>query len=273
MAEKSRGDTPEKQKECFVIMPISDPEGYPKGHFKEVYSELIRPSVEEAGFNCTRADEVVSSNLIHLDVVMRVVNADLCICDLSSRNPNVLFEYGIRQAFDRPTVLIKDNITDRIFDISNFRDIEYDQTLRIGNILSARSLIKSAIEATMKGGTDDGQVFSLVKLLGLTQAAKLPAEGIDRETAQYQIIGKRLEAMQDMIQRLEMRTRNERNYSLSSRRRLEPVVRLVPDGSAIIELGDQELKFDDYPSLEKSVIFERLSKEAVSKLQGHLLPF
>ena len=51
----------EDQKECFVIMPISDAEGYDKGHFTRVYYDIIKPAVESAGHKPIRADEVVSS--------------------------------------------------------------------------------------------------------------------------------------------------------------------------------------------------------------------
>ena len=39
-------------KKCFVIMPISDADGYDKGHFNRVYEYLIKPACEEAGFDC-----------------------------------------------------------------------------------------------------------------------------------------------------------------------------------------------------------------------------
>ena len=35
----------EDKKECFVIMPISDAEGYDKGHFTRVYEHLVKPAV------------------------------------------------------------------------------------------------------------------------------------------------------------------------------------------------------------------------------------
>lgn len=273
MAEKSADSKLVGEKDCFVIMPISDPEGYTKGHFLEVYSELIRPAVENAGFKCTRADDVISSNLIHLDVVTRVVNADLCICDLSTRNPNVLFEYGIRQAFDRPTVLIKDNITERIFDVSNFRDIEYDHTLRIKNILSARNAITAAINATVNGNSDDGQVFSLVKLMGLTQAARLPAEGLDKETAQYQIIGKRLEALQDMVQRLEMRMRQPDSDIDIGWDRSSNGLQLYDDGSARVFFNGRTHRFKDLPSFQRSPLSKQLPTEMMQRLKDHLIPF
>ena len=34
---------------CFVIMPISDTDDYPSGHFNRVYLHLLRPAIEKAG--------------------------------------------------------------------------------------------------------------------------------------------------------------------------------------------------------------------------------
>ena len=46
----------EYKKKCFVIMPISDAEGYDKGHFTRVYEHLIKPAVIEAGFEPVERD-------------------------------------------------------------------------------------------------------------------------------------------------------------------------------------------------------------------------
>ncbi len=44
--------------DCFVIMPIADPDGYEKGHFKKVYEDLFKVACDKSGFNAIRADEV-----------------------------------------------------------------------------------------------------------------------------------------------------------------------------------------------------------------------
>lgn len=196
MTEKTAPDKPANikapRKTCFVIMPISDVEGYPPGHFKEVYDQLILPSVIEAGYECHLATTTSSAHMIQLEVVTKVATADLCICDLSNSNPNVLFEYGLRQAFDKPTVLLKDDKTRRIFDLSGFRDIEYDHTLRISNILKTRSDILKAIKDTTEGATDASQIFSLVKLMRLTKAS-IPAGDMKPETAQFELLSRKIE--------------------------------------------------------------------------------
>jgi hypothetical protein len=196
-----KNDKQEENNECFIVMPISNVEGYPNGHFKEVYEDLIKPAVVEAGYEPIRADDVSSSNLIQLDVVSKVINAKMCICDLSTKNPNVLFEYGIRQAFDKPTVLIKDDITDRIFDLSGFRDIEYDHTLRAGNVQKSQKQIKKSINSTIQAHEEGGDVFSLVKLLTLTQAATLPDQKIDPDSAQFNLLYQKIESLADLVRR------------------------------------------------------------------------
>ena len=98
----------EDKKKCFVIMPISDAEGYDKGHFTRVYEHLIKPAVIEAGFEPVRADDTSKANFIVMDILQQILACDMAICDLSSRNPNVFYELGVRQSFNKRTVLICD---------------------------------------------------------------------------------------------------------------------------------------------------------------------
>lgn len=161
-------------KECFIIMPIADTDGYSPGHFKHVYENIIYPSCEIAGYQAIRADEVKATNLIHLDILKKLIDAPLAICDLSSRNPNVLFELGIRQAFDRPVVLIQEAGTPRIFDIAPLRYLEYSKEMRYHDVLRIQKELKEAIEATVAADGESGNINSIVKLLALNASAKIP---------------------------------------------------------------------------------------------------
>jgi hypothetical protein len=118
-------------KKCFVIMPISDNTDYPAGHFTRVYEHIIKPACAIAEFEPVRADDIQSTNFIVLDIIKNILESEMAICDLSSKNPNVLYELGIRQAFNYPVTFTKDIKTKRIFDIQGFRDITYDESLRI----------------------------------------------------------------------------------------------------------------------------------------------
>ncbi len=157
-----------REKICFIIMPISDVEGYDIGHFKRVYEYIIKPACLNAGFTPVRADDVKKTNVIVINILQKLLNSEMAVCDLSGRNPNVLYELGIRQAFDLPVSFIKDDITTRIFDIQGFRDIEYNSSLRIDEVNDAIEKLTLNIVETFKSKGQD--VNSIVELLGISKA-------------------------------------------------------------------------------------------------------
>lgn len=159
-------------KRCFVIMPISDVDGYPKGHFDRVYKHIIEPACRQVGYEPIRADETSKTNVIIEDILKNILASDMAICDLSARNPNVFYELGFRQAFNKKTVLMKDEKTNRPFDISAIRSLEYQSSLRI-------DLVNEAIEKLAKALTEteamtEEETNSLLKLLAIDGPAKLP---------------------------------------------------------------------------------------------------
>ena len=180
-------------KACFIIMPISDVDGYEPGHFKRVYDYIIKPACTAAGYTPLRADDVQSTNYIVIDILKRIITAEMVICDLSSRNANVLYELGLRHAFNLPVTLIKDSITTRVFDIQGLRDIEYDASLRIDSVESAKSLLETTLKNTSKLKKED--VNSIVQLLGITSAT-LPNVEITPDT------GLLLKAINDLGERI-----------------------------------------------------------------------
>jgi hypothetical protein len=82
-----------------------------------------------AGFSVSTANRE-GSDVIQSTIVNRLLDDDLVIADLTEHNPNVLFELGMRMAFDKPTVLIKAKGTRAIFDVDNMlRVFEYEPSL------------------------------------------------------------------------------------------------------------------------------------------------
>lgn len=143
----SDGDQSAKA-DCFVIMPISDPDGYEQGHFGQVFDDLFTPACERAGYRAIRADQVRQTNLIHLDVLQKLIESPMALCDLSNSNPNVMFELGLRQAFDKPVVLVQEIGTPPIFDITPLRYTEYRRDMLYRQVIEDQEKIARAIYAT-----------------------------------------------------------------------------------------------------------------------------
>jgi hypothetical protein len=210
---------------CFIIMPISDPDSYEKGHFKRVYENIFKPACALAGYKAVRADDVVNANLIHLDILRKILESPMAICDLSTRNPNVMFELGLRQAFDKPVVLVQEIGTPPIFDISPLRYTEYHREHIYESVLEDQKKIAEVIRETAKSGAND--VNSIVRLLSLTQPAQLAqiSEG-ERESGLLQTILAELNFLKTEIKRDQFErqktfrnTVNAKSYALETAER------------------------------------------------------
>lgn len=115
---------------AFVAMPFSEKtSNYPKGYFDEVLKHLITPAAVKANFNAKTAKKA-GSEVIQSTIVNDLDSADLVIVDLTEHNPNVLFELGMRIAFNKPVCLIRAKGTAPIFDIDHMlRVYDYNPCL------------------------------------------------------------------------------------------------------------------------------------------------
>lgn len=171
---ESNDKSPEKQKSCFIIMPIADHSEYEKGHFDRVYEYLIKPACIKAGFIPVRADDSKASHMIMFDILKKIMECDMAICDLSSKNANVFYELGLRQAFNKKTILITDGRDKAPFDIAGFRYVPYSPSLRVDSVKIEINLIAEMLTETENMSEDD--VNSIVKLLKIKPAHIEPVE-------------------------------------------------------------------------------------------------
>ncbi len=162
----------EEKNTCFVIMPISDVDGYDPGHFTRVYEHLIKPACEQAGFKPERADETPRTDVIMAGILKKIIACDIAICDLSSRNANVFYELGLRHAFNKKTVLIKDYKTPMPFDISGIRTLTYNENLRIDEVQKIIPEIARYLKET--NDTDEKEANSMLQMLSIEEPATLP---------------------------------------------------------------------------------------------------
>lgn len=184
--------------DCFIIMPIADHPDYKQGHFKRVYEDIFKPACKAAGYNPVRADDVAQTNLIHLDILQKLLESPMAICDLSTRNPNVLFELGLRQAFDKPTILVQEVGTPQIFDINLFRYTQYRNGLDYRDVLADQKSIQKVLEDTKIAVQEKRSVNSIIKLLSITEA-KLHDPSNFSETEYFNILINEISSIKSQI--------------------------------------------------------------------------
>lgn len=167
-------------KECFIIMPITTPKSLipiyrdDPDHFAHVLEELFIPAVQEAGFRAT-PPIVKGSDVIHSNIIHAIERADLVLCDLSSLNPNVLFEMGVRTALNKPLCLVKDDLLgDLPFDPGIVQCLEYDSSLASWVIKQEIAKLKQHIAETVDQSAGENPLW---KTFGLMQRAQKPPSG------------------------------------------------------------------------------------------------
>jgi len=186
-------------------MPLSEPEGYNSGHFARVFQDIFVPACEKAGYRAVRGSDVRATNLIHLDILQKLLHAPMALVDLSSRNPNVLFELGLRQAFDKPVVLVQEVGTPRIFDIAPLRYTEYRSSRIYDEVLADQVEVSRALQATRDASMKGSGINSIVKILALTQPASLPEISDANRDPVLQLIRAELSELRIELRRVPIR--------------------------------------------------------------------
>lgn len=140
---------------CGIIMPIAAiGSEYPEQHWIDIRS-IINRSIEKAGFTPRMVSESDDATIIHKSIIQNIYNDPIIVCDVSGKNANVMFELGMRLAFNKPVVIIKDDITGYSFDTANIEHIGYRKDLRFNTIESFINSLAQKIKATYEKSLSD----------------------------------------------------------------------------------------------------------------------
>lgn len=105
---------------CFVMMPFGR-------ESESIYWNLIKPAAENVGLTPLRADQISTSGQIIEQIRAATRESRVCIADVSTANPNVLYELGLAEALGKPILLIAKTGSQPPFDIAGRRYIGYDE--------------------------------------------------------------------------------------------------------------------------------------------------
>jgi len=93
---------------CFVLIPFGikkDPVTSAEINFDFIYQQAIKPAIGAAEMEPVRADEERIGGIIHKPMFERLLLCDFAIADLTTGNPNVYYELGVRHAARPMTTL------------------------------------------------------------------------------------------------------------------------------------------------------------------------
>lgn len=200
---------PEK-KICGIVMPISSLDGCNESHWSDVL-EIITEAIESAGFEGNLVSNADDVGIIQKRIIQNLYENPVVVCDVSGKNPNVMFELGMRLAFDKPTIIIKDDKTSYSFDTSPIEHIEYPRDLRFSRIVDFKTKLAEKIKATFDRSTTDPSYTTFLKHFGEFKVAKIDK----KEVSSQEFILDELKSIKLGMRRLERHQSGKENSSWS----------------------------------------------------------
>jgi hypothetical protein len=82
-------------------MPFSEPWS------KDVYEQMLKPAIEEAGLEYVRGDTSVRVGDLTSNIWNDILVAGLVVADVSALNANVFYELGLTHALGKDTFILK----------------------------------------------------------------------------------------------------------------------------------------------------------------------
>ncbi|AGC77991.1 ATP-dependent RNA helicase [Nonlabens dokdonensis DSW-6] len=146
-------------------MPISAIDGLSSEHWKDVLS-IITDAVSMSDFDANLVSNGSDVGVIQKRIIQNLYKNPIVVCDVSAKNPNVMFELGLRLAFDKPTIIIKDDKTNYSFDTSPIEHLEYPRDLRFNEIVKFKKELSQKIIATHTASQENPNYTTFLKHFG-----------------------------------------------------------------------------------------------------------
>lgn len=194
---------------CGIVMPISALDDCTESHWADVLS-ILNESVELAGFKPNLVSNSDDVGVIQKRIIQNLYDNPIVVCDVSGRNANVMFELGMRLAFDKPTIIVKDEKTPFSFDTSPIEHISYPRDLRFSQIVEFKKRLSDKIRSTFEKSKSDSDYTPFLKHFGQFKVSSLE----QKEVSSSEYIMEELRDLRRLLMRRDMRV--ERNHRFTS---------------------------------------------------------
>src|SRR5689334_21298900 len=169
-----------RRPKCGIIMPISAIDGLSETHWLEV-SNILSAAIEEAGFEADLVSTAEEVGIIQKTIIQNLYENPIVVCDVSGKNPNVMFELGMRLAFDKPTIIVKDDATSYTFDTAPIEHLEYPRDLRFGKIVEFKTTLAAKLRGTLDKAKIDPTHSTFLKHFGQFAVTRIETTEVSKE--------------------------------------------------------------------------------------------
>lgn len=183
---------------CFCIQPFDD------GPFDKRYDDTFKPAIEKAGLQSYRVDRDPSVSVPIEEIENGIKNADICLAEITTNNPNVWYELGFSLAVPKSVVLVcSEERKDKFpFDIqhrsiikykseslSDFEQLKYNITEKVIAVLKKEAELVFINRTSPIADTEGLSQHEMVALVTIMQNSFASDEAVSTWTIQRDMNG------------------------------------------------------------------------------------
>ncbi|PEC29076.1 hypothetical protein [Bacillus thuringiensis] len=199
-------DNPNKDKTCFIITPIGDDQSEIRRAADGVIDAVITPELLKIGFseeNIKVAHRMANPGSINQQVIECILESDLAIANLTTLNPNVMYELAIRHAVRKPVIQLIQKGTKKLpFDIIEERTIFYEDDM--SGVMELSKDLGAMLPFALEDKEPDNPIYRVAK-----QKEIMKKITTNEEPMQYII--EQMNSIQSQVSKLAPLVNNNKN--------------------------------------------------------------
>lgn len=199
-------DNPNENKTCFIITPIGDDQSDIRRAADGVIDAVITPELLKIGFseeNIKVAHRMANPGSINQQVIECILESDLAIANLTTLNPNVMYELAIRHAVRKPVIQLIQKGTKKLpFDIIEERTIFYEDDM--SGVMELSKDLGAMLPFALEDKEPDNPIYRVAK-----QKEIMKKITTNEEPMQYII--EQMNSIQSQVSKLAPLVNNNKN--------------------------------------------------------------
>jgi hypothetical protein len=181
------------KKRCFVATPIGDPSSLERRATDGLLQSVVRPTLEELGYQVAAAHEIPTPGSITRQIIERLLNDDLVIANLTGLNPNVMYELAVRHASRKPVVVLAERGTTLPFDVVTERALFYTNDMR--GVEDLKPQLRLAVQAATENPEADNPIYRVIT----DNLLRMQVSSRDPHAAGQELILRRMDELESAI--------------------------------------------------------------------------
>ncbi|TYB76296.1 tetratricopeptide repeat-containing protein [Bizionia myxarmorum] len=246
------------EKTCFVIIGFGIKTDFETGrslNLDRTFENIIKPVFDDLDILCYRACDLEQSGVIDKKMYENILKADFVVADISTLNPNAIYELGVRHALKpNTTIVIAEDKLKIPFDVNHvfihsYKHLEED--IGVTEAERFKAHLKKQVEKFIAEPEVDSPIYTFIPNL-------IPPSFTEDEIEDIKESIDKSHSTSDLVEQAEKK-KNEKKYDVA-KDLLKAALLNKPNDSFII----QRLALITYKSKEPSEL------EALNEALGYL---